>query len=308
MLKTVRTLLWLIIATVVVLGSSMSVLAEQIGTTPEGNVIYRFKCPDAIPAKEAKLYIDWPNHVGSHPEWDADVGAGYVSILPSAKAQYFQKLRNGQVLSCAYKVTVGPITSDLITWRYKVHRDIISCKGISQGFECILRAESGCSSSSATCSSEAGIEGDGMAPASTGCCTTLANPALKGRMGRIVVAFPNDAVPKATRVAVLKDTKEVQAGYGSQTWDLLPGSYDVVISGKQVSNVTVQSGHDTNIKVGVLHVSAGAQTRSEVLDSGKVLAGGYGEHLVGLPAGSFEVRVSGQAETVTISEGQITDF
>jgi hypothetical protein len=127
-------------------------------------------------------------------------------------------------------------------------------------------------------------------------------------MGRIVVAFPNDAVPKATRVAVLKDTKEVQAGYGSQTWDLLPGSYDVVISGKQVSNVTVQSGHDTNIKVGVLHVSAGAQTRSEVLDSGKVLAGGYGEHLVGLPAGSFEVRVSGQAETVTISEGQITDF
>jgi hypothetical protein len=127
-------------------------------------------------------------------------------------------------------------------------------------------------------------------------------------MGRIVVAFPDGADPKATRIAVLKDSKEVQAGYGSQTWDLLPGTYGVVISGKTVSNVTVQSRHDTNVKVGVLRVSAGSQTRSEVLDSGKVLAGGYGNHLVGLPSGSFEVRVSGQAETVTISDGKITDF
>jgi hypothetical protein len=127
-------------------------------------------------------------------------------------------------------------------------------------------------------------------------------------MGRIVVAFPNDAVPKATRIAVLKDGKEVKAGFGSQTWDLLPGSYDVVISGKQVPNVTVQSGHDTNVKVGVLRVTAAKTTRSEVVDTGKALAAGHGNHLVGLPAGSYEVKVLDVMEPVTISEGQITDF
>jgi hypothetical protein len=145
-------------------------------------------------------------------------------------------------------------------------------------------------------------------PGASPCCAVVANAALKGRMGRIVVAFPNDAVPKATRIAVLKDGKEVKAGFGSQTWDLLPGSYDVVISGKQVPNVTVQSGHDTNVKVGVLRVTAAKTTRSEVVDTGKALAAGHGNHLVGLPAGSYEVKVLDVMEPVTISEGQITDF
>jgi hypothetical protein len=127
-------------------------------------------------------------------------------------------------------------------------------------------------------------------------------------MGRVIIAFPESSAPSATRVAVLQDGKEVQAGHGSQRWEIPSGTYAVSISNKSLSAVTVQAGQETNVKVGVLRVSAGAQTRSEVLDSGKVLAGGYGEHLVGLPAGSFDVRVSGQAETVTISEGQITDF
>jgi hypothetical protein len=72
--------------------------------------------------------------------------------------------------------------------------------------------------------------------------------------------------------------------------------------------VTVQAGHDTNVKVGVLRVSGGKQTRSEILDGGKVLAAGHGNHLVGLPAGAFQVRVAGQTQAVTISAGQITDF
>jgi hypothetical protein len=44
------------------------------------------------------------------------------------------------------------------------------------------------------------------------------------------------------------------------------------------------------------------------LDGGKVLASGHGNHLVGLPAGSYGVKVSGQTETVTIGAGHVADF
>jgi hypothetical protein len=127
-------------------------------------------------------------------------------------------------------------------------------------------------------------------------------------LGRLVVAFPAGAVPQPTRVAVLKDEKEVQAGFGSQSWELLSGTYDVTVSGKRVTNVAVKAGHDTNVKVGVLRISAGSGTRAAVLDSGKEIASGHGNQLIGLPAGAFDVQIAGQTEKVTISEGKVTDF
>jgi hypothetical protein len=146
------------------------------------------------------------------------------------------------------------------------------------------------------------------APGANGCCTVVANPALAGRLGRLVVAFPADAVPTGTRVVVLKDGNEVQAGYGSQSWDLLAGTYDVSVSGKVILNVTVQARSDTNVRVGVLRVSAGEQTRAEVLDGDTAISGGYGDQLVGLPAGSYGLLIAGQTETFTIEEGGVTDF
>lgn len=136
----------------------------------------------------------------------------------------------------------------------------------------------------------------------------LPNPTIKGRLGRVVVAFPDEAVPKSTRIDVLKDGKVVQSGHGNKTWDLLSGTYEVKISGKQVPNVTVKAGHDTTVKVGVLRVSAGKDTRVDVLDAGNKLTSDYGDQVIGLPPGSFDIQVAGQTERVTISEGNVTDF
>jgi len=146
------------------------------------------------------------------------------------------------------------------------------------------------------------------APGIAPCCATVPNPALVGRLGRLVVAFPADAVPTGTRVVVRKDGKDVQAGYGNQTWDLLPGNYDVSVGGKVVSNVSVQSRSDTNVRVGVLRVSAGDQTKADVVDGSAVISSGYGSHLVGLPVGSYGLRISGATESFTIQDGQVTDF
>jgi hypothetical protein len=138
------------------------------------------------------------------------------------------------------------------------------------------------------------------------CCSVVANPALKGRMGRIVFAFPGDKTD--TSVVVLKEGKEVLSGYGNRIWDLLPGLYEVRISGKAVSNVSVKSGHDTRVKVGVLRVTANKDTPLEVSDGGTRIFSRYGSQLVGLPIGSFDVKVGTQTQSVTISEGTITDF
>jgi hypothetical protein len=55
-------------------------------------------------------------------------------------------------------------------------------------------------------------------------------------------------------------------------------------------------------------VSAGEQTRAEVLDGDTAISGGYGDQLVGLPAGSYGLLIAGQTETFTIEEGGVTDF
>jgi hypothetical protein len=129
-------------------------------------------------------------------------------------------------------------------------------------------------------------------------------------MGRVIIAFPEGSAPSATGVAVLKDGKDVQAGHGSQRWEIPSGTYEVSISNKSLSAVTVQAGQETNVKVGVLHVNALPQTRVELLDQvgGKVFASGHGEQSYGLPIGPVTVQVAGQSERVTIEEGKVTEF
>lgn len=137
------------------------------------------------------------------------------------------------------------------------------------------------------------------------CCELAPATGLEDGMGRVTVAFPSSAEPKQTRVAVLSDGKEVQAGHGNQAWVLPPGTYEVTISDQSLRGVTVQAGHETKVKVGVLHVNAAQNTHVELMDptTGKVIAGGYGERSYGLPIGLVSVQVAGQTETVAIEEG-----
>jgi hypothetical protein len=140
------------------------------------------------------------------------------------------------------------------------------------------------------------------------CCAIVANAALR-RLGRIVVAYPEEV---SARIEVFRagEPKALAGGYGNQAFDLLPGTYDVSISGKRVAGVTVQSGHDTQIKVGVLHVNASEGTRVELADpaSKQNVAGAYGTQTFGLPIGEVGVQIAGQTENVVIEAGQVTEF
>jgi hypothetical protein len=145
-----------------------------------------------------------------------------------------------------------------------------------------------------------------------GMITLTPNPAMKGVMGRVVVAFPKDAGIDQTHTAVVKqgDKKNSASGYGNFAADLLPGTYDVTISGATVTGVEVKSRHDSNIAVGVLRTSADAQTHISVKDKAgkKQLTSAYGSQQFGLPIGTYTVTVSGQSMPVEIKKGATTDF
>lgn len=147
---------------------------------------------------------------------------------------------------------------------------------------------------------------------SADCCEIAANPELKGRLGRLLINFPEGAKAGNTRIDVMKpgEQNSLAGGYGAHTFELLPGTYDVEVSKTRVAGVTIKSAHDTRMKVGVLNVHAGKDTRVDVLDktSRQKLTGGYGDQQFGLPVGQVQVQVAGQAETVMIQDGRVTEF
>jgi hypothetical protein len=146
----------------------------------------------------------------------------------------------------------------------------------------------------------------------TPCCNIVANAALTGRLGRLVIAFPEGANASGAHVVVstAQDQKEIANAYGNQSLDLLPGTYAVSVNNMRVDGVTIQAGHDTQLKVGVLRVSAADATRVRVLaaDQTHELTSTYGKQELGFPVGTVYVEVAGQREAVTIAEGKITNF
>jgi hypothetical protein len=164
----------------------------------------------------------------------------------------------------------------------------------------------------------AATTGPATAPAAKGiggpalASRTTPNPQLKGRLGRIVVAFPKDSPCKGTHVTIRKDgdAANIEGFYGSGEAELMPGNYTVIINAKPLPGIAVRSRNDTKVTTGVLQVHAGEKTHVQLLDAdGKTrLISGYGEQQWGLPVGKYLVLVAGSSEPVQINEDQVTEF
>ena len=145
--------------------------------------------------------------------------------------------------------------------------------------------------------------------ADSSCCSIVPNAAMRGRLGRLVVAYPEEV---AARIDVYRpgEPSAIQSGYGDEAFDLLPGTYEVTISGKRITGVTVRSGSDTQIKVGVLRVNASDATRIDIVDpiSTERVASDYGTTVFGLPIGQVGVQIAGQTENVVIEAGKVAEF
>ncbi|NOT30203.1 MAG: hypothetical protein HOP15_07130, partial [Planctomycetes bacterium] len=139
------------------------------------------------------------------------------------------------------------------------------------------------------------------------------NPELKGRMGRVVVRFPDAKLASGTYVELHRDGKEVTHAYGEPAWELLPGMYDVQVLGVRVAGCEVRSGHDTLVRTGMLTIELGAGTFFRLFQKGEKqeLTHGYGSLTTGLlchGSGEYEVEIQDQRAPVTVREGEIAKF
>lgn len=136
------------------------------------------------------------------------------------------------------------------------------------------------------------------------------NPALTGRMGRIVVTFPDKQLLENTHIAVLRDGKKVTDRYGESAWELLPGVHDVQVTSAKVVGCDVRAGHDTVVRVGLLQIELGEETHFAIFPKGgsAKLFDTYGSAAIGLPVGEYEVEIQGQRVAVALREGEVTRF
>jgi hypothetical protein len=133
---------------------------------------------------------------------------------------------------------------------------------------------------------------------------------LTGAKGRLVVDF-HDEVPMAHMLVkiISKDGGDPLADR-KRRFDLLPGTYDVIVANKRITGVPIQSGQETHLLIGLLRVVYTGMDRTDVFDSDKktLLVKDYGTLRLGLPVGKYWVKMAGRLVQVEIKNGQVAAF
>jgi len=137
-------------------------------------------------------------------------------------------------------------------------------------------------------------------------------PDLKGRLGRLVLAFPEGTteLKVTTQLFPPAGEKSVRTDYGPFSAEITPGTYDVEIGGRRVSGVPVESRRDTRLRAGVLRIHSTGNTTFQIFEPGaeRAFQTVYGASELGLPPGPVEIVVNGQRETVEIRAGEIVEY
>jgi hypothetical protein len=143
----------------------------------------------------------------------------------------------------------------------------------------------------------------------TGAAEIVAVPTMKGRLGRIVVQFP-EGVNVGCPIRILDGDKAVDTSYGSMSKDVMPGDYTLSIQDRRLEKFEVRSGHESRVYVGVLRLQGAEGTKFELYEPGgkKPFFTCYKGEDVGLSPGVVEVEVAGQRANVEVLAGQIVDF
>ncbi len=135
----------------------------------------------------------------------------------------------------------------------------------------------------------------------------IANPKLKGALGRLVISLPEDA---KFRVDVYEPggKSRLAGDYEGRVFELLPDKYDVSFYGARVASVPIQRGADTRMRAGVLNVMM--NSRWDLYDDTKTshVTGAYDSLRVGLPVGKYYMKVANVFGEVIIKDGQIINF
>lgn len=131
-----------------------------------------------------------------------------------------------------------------------------------------------------------------------------------GKKGRLVVDWPDQVPMGHQRVEIHSSDGVEKPDHGKRNFELLAGSYDVVVAGKRVAGVPVEEGKETRLLVGLLRVVYKDMSKTEVYDADKktLLVRDYGTLNLALPVGRYWVRIGPRLVAVEIKEGGTVEF
>ena len=133
------------------------------------------------------------------------------------------------------------------------------------------------------------------------------NPTAKGATGKLFLNIPKEA---ESVITISQPVTERQVSYtlNEHAFSLVPGTYDVTLSGSKVKDVPVQKGMDTRIKAGILNVVAtGIWTLYDEKKDRQVYYS-ISAKKIGLPIGTYQMEINGTMQEVVIKDGETVDF
>ncbi len=133
------------------------------------------------------------------------------------------------------------------------------------------------------------------------------NLLAKGATGKLFLNLPKEA---ETVITISQPVTERQVSYSlnDHAFSLVPGIYDVTLSGSKVKGVPIQKGMDTRIKAGVLNVVAtGTWTLFDEKKDRQIYYS-ISAKKIGLPIGTYQMEINGTMQLVVIKDGETVDF
>ena len=132
------------------------------------------------------------------------------------------------------------------------------------------------------------------------------DPSLKGATGQLVLQMPKE-IPIRSHLQAFKagDTKAAVSWFGNNKSNLMPGSYDIVIEKYKLSNVPIEKGQTTRLKVGLLNFTP--RQPVTIVDGNQQKFTMAGPFKIVLPVGTY--YIDGKKDQAFImKDGEQTDY
>lgn len=136
----------------------------------------------------------------------------------------------------------------------------------------------------------------------------IPNTALKGATGRLVFEC-KDSLTITAHLFRAGEQRHFETWHQCRKVNFIPGMYDINVNGQRISNVPVEKGKDTRIKLGFLQMNLTDNSGWQVLDlSGKKVYNNYGTRRIALPVGQYKISMQGREMPINIKDRQLTEF
>jgi hypothetical protein len=132
------------------------------------------------------------------------------------------------------------------------------------------------------------------------------DPTLTGITGQLLIELPKEiSVGSHVQAFLPGDSKATTSWFGNNNAKLMPGTYDIVLEKYKLSNVPIEKGKTTKLKVGVLNFSA--RQGVTIVDANQQKISMAGPFRIVLPIGTYYIN-GNKKMAFTIRDGKQTDY